>query len=374
MEFKNMDLIAPLLKAIQEIGYNEPTAIQQQAIPVLLTGKDIIGCAQTGTGKTAAFAIPLLQKIAQSGPTDNKTQALILVPTRELAIQIGQSLDAYSKYLQINHTVIFGGVSQHKQVESLKKGATIIVATPGRLLDLLGQKLIDLRALRYFVLDEADNMLDMGFIHDIKKLLKVIPKERQTLLFSATMPKSIRKLAEEILRAPVEVQVSPVSSTAEKVSQQVYHVEKKAKAALLAKILGSGTTQQTLVFTRTKHGANRLVKTLGKSGILTACIHGNKSQNARQQALESFKSGKINVLIATDIAARGIDIHELPRVINYDLPEESETYVHRIGRTGRAGNAGLAFSFCSDEEKPLLLKIQKLIGFQIEEVKQENKQ
>lgn len=369
-----MDLIAPLLKAIQEIGYNEPTAIQQQAIPVLLTGKDIIGCAQTGTGKTAAFAIPLLQKIAQSGPTDNKTQALILVPTRELAIQIGQSLDAYSKYLQIKHTVIFGGVSQHKQVESLKKGATIIVATPGRLLDLLGQKLIDLRALRYFVLDEADNMLDMGFIHDIKKLLKVIPKERQTLLFSATMPKSIRKLAEEILRAPVEVQVSPVSSTAEKVSQQVYHVEKKAKAALLAKILGSGTTQQTLVFTRTKHGANRLVKTLGKSGILTACIHGNKSQNARQQALESFKSGKINVLIATDIAARGIDIHELPRVINYDLPEESETYVHRIGRTGRAGNAGLAFSFCSDEEKPLLLKIQKLIGFQIEEVKQDNKQ
>ncbi|SEG25046.1 DEAD/DEAH box helicase [Sphingobacterium lactis] len=374
MEFKNMDLIAPLLKAIQEIGYNEPTAIQQQAIPVLLTGKDIIGCAQTGTGKTAAFAIPLLQKIAQSGLTDNKTQALILVPTRELAIQIGQSLDAYSKYLQIKHTVIFGGVSQHKQVESLKKGATIIVATPGRLLDLLGQKLIDLRALRYFVLDEADNMLDMGFIHDIKKLLKVIPKERQTLLFSATMPKSIRKLAEEILRSPVEVQVSPVSSTAEKVSQQVYHVEKKAKAALLAKILGSGTTQQTLVFTRTKHGANRLVKTLGKSGILTACIHGNKSQNARQQALESFKSGKINVLIATDIAARGIDIHELPRVINYDLPEESETYVHRIGRTGRAGNAGLAFSFCSDEEKPLLLKIQKLIGFQIEEVKQDNKQ
>ncbi|MGJ1204478.1 DEAD/DEAH box helicase [Sphingobacterium lactis] len=374
MDFKNMDLIAPLLKAIQEIGYNEPTAIQQQAIPVLLTGKDIIGCAQTGTGKTAAFAIPLLQKIAQSGPTDNKTQALILVPTRELAIQIGQSLDAYSKYLQIKHTVIFGGVSQHKQVESLKKGATIIVATPGRLLDLLGQKLIDLRALRYFVLDEGDNMLDMGFIHDIKKLLKVIPKERQTLLFSATMPKSIRKLAEEILRAPVEVQVNPVSSTAEKVSQQVYHVEKKAKAALLAKILGSGTTQQTLVFTRTKHGANRLVKTLGKSGILTACIHGNKSQNARQQALESFKSGKINVLIATDIAARGIDIHELPRVINYDLPEESETYVHRIGRTGRAGNAGLAFSFCSDEEKPLLLKIQKLIGFQIEEVKQENKQ
>lgn len=365
MDFNHIGIIAPILKAIDELGHTTPTEIQRQAIPVVLAGKDIIGCAQTGTGKTGAFAIPMLQLLAADTTKGKKTRALILAPTRELAIQIDQSIAGYSKHLRISHAVIYGGVSQHNQVAQLGKGADILVATPGRLLDLIGQGYVDLRNISQLVLDEADNMLDMGFIHDLKKILKYVPQQRQTLFFSATMPKAIRKLADSILSNPVEVSVDPVSSTAEKVSQSVFFIEKKQKTALLTKLLKEGETEQTLIFMRTKHGADRLAKSLGKSGVQTACIHGNKSQNARQNALFSFKSGKINVLIATDIAARGIDIKELPRVINYDLPNDSETYVHRIGRTGRAGKDGKAYSFCSEEEKPLLQKIQKLIGFQV---------
>lgn len=365
MDFNNIGIIAPILRAIHDIGYIKPTAIQQQAIPEILAGKDLIGCAQTGTGKTGAFAIPLIQLLASAPKIDKKPRALILVPTRELAIQIDQSIEAYSKHISIKHLVIYGGVSQVQQVAKLNKGIDILVATPGRLLDLVNQGHINLSAVQHLILDEADNMLDMGFIHDLKKVLKLVPQKRQTLFFSATMPKAIRKLADSILNHPVEINVTPVSSTVEKISQSVFFIEKTQKAALLAKILNDGNQQQTLVFTRTKHGADRLARSLVKKGVQTAAIHGNKSQNARQNALLSFKDGKITVLIATDIAARGIDIKELPQVINYDLPADSETYVHRIGRTGRAGKQGKAYSFCSEEEKPLLLKIQKLIGFQV---------
>lgn len=369
MEFKEIGLIAPLLSAIQDLKYTNPTEIQKLTIPAILNGRDLIGCAQTGTGKTGAFAIPLLQRMASKPNAKRVPRTLILVPTRELAIQIDQNMAALGKNLQLNQLVIYGGVSQNKQVEALRKGVDTIVATPGRLMDLLGQGHVNLSAIEALVLDEADNMLDMGFIHDIKRILKVVPKNRQTLLFSATMPTAIRKLAGEIMKSPVEINVSPVSSTAEIISQSVYFIEKKQKTALLAKVLNEDSNIQTLVFMRTKHGADRLSKTLGKQGLQSVCIHGNKSQNARQNALNSFKDGKINVLIATDIAARGIDIKELPRVINFDLPEDSETYVHRIGRTGRAGNAGKALSFCSEEERPLLNKIQKLIGFQVPVVK-----
>lgn len=365
MDFNNIGLIAPILKAIAEIGYTAPTDIQKQAIPKILAGRDLIGCAQTGTGKTAAFAMPILQLTTEENSNEIRPRTLILVPTRELAIQIDQSIAAYSKHLRVRHLVIFGGVSQNAQVAQLQKGVDILVATPGRLLDLIQQKYIHLGAIRRLVLDEADNMLDMGFIHDLKKILKLVPEKRQTLFFSATMPKEIRKLADSILTDPLEINVNPVSSTAEKVSQSVYFVEKKEKAALLRRILDEGEQVQTLVFTRTKHGADRLSKSLKKGGIMSVCIHGNKSQNARQNALSAFKSGKVNVLIATDIAARGIDIQELPQVINYDLPNDSETYVHRIGRTGRAGKEGRAYSFCSEEEKTTLHKIQKLIGFQL---------
>ena len=365
MDFNNIGIIAPILRAIQEVGYTKPTAIQQQAIPEVLVGKDLIGCAQTGTGKTGAFAIPVIQLLTLKPNTNKKPRALILVPTRELAIQIDQSIEAYSKYIPVKHLVIYGGVSQVQQVAKLNKGIDILVATPGRLLDLVNQGHINLSAVQHLILDEADNMLDMGFIHDLKKILKLVPQKRQTLFFSATMPKAIRKLADSILDHPVEINVTPVSSTVEKISQSVFFIEKTEKAALLAKILNDSNREQTLVFTRTKHGADRLVRSLVKKGVQTAAIHGNKSQNARQNALLSFKNGKINVLIATDIAARGIDIKELPQVINYDLPADSETYVHRIGRTGRAGKQGKAYSFCSEEEKPLLVKIQKLIGFQV---------
>jgi ATP-dependent RNA helicase RhlE len=365
MNFNDIGLVAPLLKAIEEIGYTTPTEIQKQAIPKVLTGRDIIGCAQTGTGKTGAFALPILQLTSKEDSTEKHPRTLILVPTRELAIQIDQSITLYSKHLRIRHLVIFGGVSQQNQVAQLQKGVDILVATPGRLLDLVQQKHIHLGAIRRLVLDEADNMLDMGFIHDLKKILKLVPEKRQTLFFSATMPKPIRKLADSILTNPIEINVDPISSTAEKVSQSVFFIEKKEKSALLRKLLEEGGDLQTLVFTRTKHGADRLSKALKKNGIMSVCIHGNKSQNARQNALASFKDGKVNVLIATDIAARGIDIQELPQVINYDLPNDSETYVHRIGRTGRAGKEGVAYSFCSDEEKPTLHKIQKLIGFQL---------
>lgn len=365
MDFKNIGLIAPILKAIDGLGHTAPTEIQKQSIPSVLLGKDIIGCAQTGTGKTGAFAIPLLQLLTSEQYIGKKPRALVLSPTRELAVQIAENIEGYSKHLSIDHVVIYGGVSQAKQVERLRKGVDIIIATPGRLLDLLNQGLVDLSLVRRLVLDEADNMLDMGFVNDIKKILKLIPSQRQTLLFSATMPKAIRKFAGEILTRPVEINVSPVSSTAEKISQSVFFIDKGQKAKRLTKMLLDGKNTQTLVFMRTKHGADRLAKSLGRSGVRTACIHGNKSQSARESALLSFKNGRINVLIATDIAARGIDIKELPQVINYDLPADSETYVHRIGRTGRAGNEGKAVSFCSEEEKPMLLKIQKLIGFPV---------
>lgn len=367
MDFKDIGIIAPILKAIDKIGYISATEIQIQSIPVILQGRDIIGCAQTGTGKTGAFSIPLLQMLATETKASKHPGVLILAPTRELAVQIGQNIEAYSINLPIKHLVVYGGVSQVKQVSSLHNGVDVLIATPGRLIDLLTQGHVQLGRVQRLVLDEADNMLDMGFIHDIKRVLKMLPEYRQTLLFSATMPKAIRKLADDILKNPVEINISPISSTAEKIQQSVIFIEKKKKDALLTKVLREGEKQrtQTLVFMRTKHGADRLARSLGKSGVQTVCIHGNKSQNARQNALISFKSGKINVLIATDIAARGIDIKELPQVINYDLPVDSETYVHRIGRTGRAGKEGRALSFCSEEEKPLLLKIQKLIGFQV---------
>lgn len=365
MNFNNLGIIDPILRAISEIGHTSPTEIQKQAIPIILERKDMIGCAQTGTGKTGAFAIPILQLLAHETKKNKAPRALVLAPTRELAIQISQNVESYSKHLQNRQAVIYGGVPQTKQVAQLSKSPDILIATPGRLLDLVNQGIINLSFIEFLVLDEADNMLDMGFIHDLKRILKHIPVNRQTLFFSATMPKEIRKFANTILKTPTEINVSPVSSTAEKVSQSVYFVEKNKKASFLLNLLSNDGPLQTLVFTRTKHGADRLAKSLRRGGIESACIHGNKSQNARQNALHSFKNGTINVLIATDIAARGIDINDLPRVINYDLPNESETYVHRIGRTGRAGKAGRAYSFCSEEERPTLLKIQKLIGFQL---------
>jgi len=360
-----MGIIAPLLKAIHKKGYEECTDIQMRSIPIILKGNDLIGCAQTGTGKTAAFGIPLLQLLGLEGVRQIEPRALILVPTRELAIQIGEALKDFSDVLSIRQLVIYGGVSQQKQVEVLRKGVDVIIATPGRLLDLYRQGHVNLKKINKLVLDEADNMLDMGFVHDIRKLLKAIPSGRQSLMFSATMPTQIRKLANEIMKSPVEINVSPVSSTVDKISQTVYFVEKKEKVALLTKFLNLEKDLQTLIFMRTKHGADKLAKDLSKKGLQVLCIHGNKSQNARQRALNSFKNREVDVLLATDIAARGIDISELPRVINFDLPEDSETYVHRIGRTGRAGKVGKALSFCSTEEKPLLLKIQKLIGFQL---------
>lgn len=364
MNFNNMGIIPPILKAIQALGYQNPTPIQQQAIPAIATGKDLIACAQTGTGKTAAFAVPILQSLHEDNRKGLGPQVLILVPTRELAIQISQNIAGLSKFLQVKHCTIFGGVSQVNQVKELKRGVDILIATPGRLIDLIGQGFVKLGHIRYLVLDEADNMLDMGFIHDLKKIYKFLPAKKQTLLFSATMPKAIRKLAMDFMHQPNEIAVSPVSSTAESVEQQIYFVEKKQKPQLLDNLIGK-TKVQTLVFTRTKHGADRLSKTLRKTGIDSACIHGNKSQNARQKALQSFKSGEIHILIATDIAARGIDIQGLPLVVNFDLPVDAETYVHRIGRTGRAGLQGKAVSFCSEEEQSTLNKIQKLIGFEL---------
>lgn len=366
MTFKDLGLIDPILKAVSELGYTNATEIQLQSIPVILKGKDIIGCAQTGTGKTGAFAIPILQSMSTGAKnTKRNPRALIIAPTRELAVQIGQNVEQYAKYLGLKHAVIFGGVSQHNQVQQLKQGVDTIIATPGRLLDLLNQRHVSLQDIEYLVLDEADNMLDMGFIHDIKNILKSIPQNRQTLFFSATMPAPIRKFANTILRNPVEISVSPVSSTAQTVTQSVYFIERKQKTQLLCKLFEDLDIKQTLVFTRTKHGADRLARQLTKHGIKTACIHGNKTQNARQKALKDFKSGGVQILIATDIAARGIDIQDLPHVINYDLPNDSETYVHRIGRTGRAGKGGVAFSFCSEEERPGLQSIQKLIGFKL---------
>ncbi len=364
MDFNQLELIQPIQKALTDTGYTVATEIQSKAIPHILNRQDILGCAQTGTGKTAAFAIPILQ-LLQNQQKHTALKVLVLTPTRELAIQIEDNFKAYSKYLNTKTLAIFGGVKQGSQVDALKRGVDVLIATPGRLLDLIQQGLVSLSKIEFLVLDEADRMLDMGFVNDVKKLLTKIPTKRQTLLFSATMPKEIKKFASTILKNPAEVSVTPVSSTAETVKQSVYFVEKKEKESLLINVLKDKSENRTLVFTRTKHGADKLVRKLGKAGIFAAAIHGNKSQNARQKALDDFKKSKINVLIATDIAARGIDIDELPLVINYELPEVPETYVHRIGRTGRAGRNGVAISFCDPVEQKELNGIQKVIGFKI---------
>lgn len=371
MTFNELNLIPPILQAVEHEGYETPSPIQTQAIPLLLEGRDLLGCAQTGTGKTAAFAIPILQKLYEQrrvGVQVRSIQALILTPTRELASQVAQSFKAYGRYTGAKTTVIFGGVGQNPQVDVLKAGVDILVATPGRLNDLIGQNLCNLSNVSMFVLDEADRMLDMGFIHDVKKIIACLPQERQTLLFSATMPSEITALAASILRDPVTVSVTPVSSTVETISQSVYFVDKANKGRLLIHLLKDEAIVSALVFSRTKHGADRIGKTLNKAGINAGVIHGDKSQGARQNALSDFKAGRTRILVATDIAARGIDIAELSHVINYDLPNEPETYVHRIGRTGRAGLSGVAISFCDFGEKAYLKDIRALIDTEITEV------
>ncbi len=366
MSFQSLKLIPPILQALQREGYTEPTPIQEQAIPPLLAGRDLIGCAQTGTGKTAAFALPILQLLA--GDRQAATGAarpirgLILTPTRELAIQIDESLAAYGRNLRIKHLVVFGGVSQHPQTQALGQGVDILVATPGRLLDLVKQGFVRLRDIEYFVLDEADRMLDMGFLPDVRRVIAQLPVKRQTLLFSATMPEEITKLANSLLRSPIRVEVTPVSSTVEAIEQAVYFVDKPNKKDLLVQLLQDETVVSALVFTRTKYGADKLTKQLVKAGIQAQAIHGNKSQGARQNALGNFKSRQTRVLVATDIAARGIDVEELSHVINFELPNVPETYVHRIGRTGRAGLGGVALSFCDQEERAYLKDIERLIG------------
>ena len=356
MTFKELNLSAPLLRAVQEAGYETPSPIQAAAIPPVLAGRDLMGCAQTGTGKTAAFALPMLDRLTANAPRrKGAVRALILTPTRELALQIGESFEAYGKYLKLRSTVIFGGVGQAPQVEALKKGVDILIACPGRLNDLIGQGFIDLSALEIFVLDEADRMLDMGFVHDVKKVIAKLPAQRQNLMFSATMPAEIEQLAAGILRDPAFVKVDPVSSTVDRIQQSLYYVEKGNKKLLLPWLIKNlqPPVVNALVFSRTKHGADKIAKDLTKQGIPAAAIHGNKSQTARVTALEDFKSGKTRVLVATDIAARGIDISELSHVFNYDLPEVPETYVHRIGRTARAGADGTAVSFRAPEATPL---------------------
>ncbi len=364
MKFIEIGLLPEIMNNLEKLGYSEPTPIQQQAIPFALEGKDILGCAQTGTGKTAAFSIPILQNLAKNNTSKDRkrpVKALILTPTRELAAQIAESIKDYGRGLGLKHVVIFGGVSQGPQVQRLQDGVDVLIATPGRLLDLMNQGYIHLDRIEYFVLDEADRMLDMGFIHDIKKILPKLPERKQTLFFSATMPLAIADLAKNILHQPKHISVDPVSSTAEKVKQVVYHVLKPQKKNLLKHILKDEKINSMLVFSRTKRGADRLAKVLDKAKIPAAAIHGDKSQGARERALANFKSGKIRVLVATDIAARGIDIDSLAFVLNFDLPNEPETYVHRIGRTGRAGASGLSISFCDVDEKPYLKDIEKLV-------------
>ncbi|MCD8173871.1 MAG: DEAD/DEAH box helicase [Alistipes sp.] len=395
MTFDQLNIAEPILRAVREKGYNEPTPIQTQAIPVVLEGKDIFGIAQTGTGKTAAFAIPIIQKLAETRPataesTDSDAQqaegeatpgrrqrrgrafrrskdrravrALILTPTRELAIQISECFEDYGKYAGIRHTAIYGGVKQAPQAEKLQRGVDVLIATPGRLLDLMGQGIVKLDAVTHFVLDEADRMLDMGFISDIRRILPKLPKERQTLFFSATLPDDIIYLSRTILHDPVRIEVTPVASTVDAVDQCVYFVEKPEKRKLLISVLQEAADKSVLVFSRTKHGADNISKTLRKAGIRSEAIHGDKSQGQRQRALSDFKAGKVKVMVATDIAARGIDIKELQIVINYDLPDAAETYVHRIGRTGRAGHSGRALTFCSQDEHMKVNEIQKLTG------------
>lgn len=364
MTFKELNITEPILKAIEEKGYTVPTPIQERAIPAALTRRDILGCAQTGTGKTASFAIPIIQLLQGERNADNRKgiRALILTPTRELALQISECIDEYAKYTRIRHGVIFGGVNQRPQVNLLQKGVDILVATPGRLLDLMGQGYLRLDRVKYFVLDEADRMLDMGFIHDIKRILPQLPKEKQTLFFSATLPETIVSLTASLLKNPLKINITPNSPAVDTIEQYVYFVEKVEKGPLLISLLREAKDRSVLIFSRTKHNADRIVRVLSKAGIGSQAIHGNKSQAARQSALGNFKSGRIRVMVATDIAARGIDISELPLVINYDLPDVPETYVHRIGRTGRAGNSGTALTFCSQEERKLVNSIQKLTG------------
>ena len=368
MLFQDLKLIEPILRALKTEGYTTPTPIQEQSIPIILQNKDVLGCAQTGTGKTAAFAIPILQLLYNDRlqHKEQKTiKALILTPTRELAIQIDESFAAYGKHTGLKHLVVFGGVSQNPQTDALRRGVDILVATPGRLLDLMNQRFVSLDHIKMLVLDEADRMLDMGFVHDVKKIIAKIPAKRQTLFFSATMPKEIQQLADTILNKPEKVEVAPISSTADTIQQSLFYVEKNDKKSLLIHILKDKNIKTALVFTRTKHGADKVVKDLIKVGITAEAIHGNKSQNARQRALSNFKNRTTRVLIATDIAARGIDIDELTHVINYELPNIPETYVHRIGRTGRAGANGIAFSFCDEEEIEFLKDIHKLIAKEI---------
>lgn len=364
MTFDDLRLIQPILSALKAEGYTTPTPIQQQAIPLVLQHKDLLGCAQTGTGKTAAFAIPIIQLLSEEPAASGKRpiRALILTPTRELAIQIGESFESYGKNTHLRYHVIFGGVSQHSQVQALGRGLDVLIATPGRLLDLMSQGYISLRDIKFFVLDEADRMLDMGFVHDVKRVIKELPTKRQSLFFSATMPPAIVQLADTILTNPAKVEVTPASSTVDKINQAVYFVDKENKMKLLKDVLEDNEIDRALIFTRTKHGADKVSKQLTKDGIHAQAIHGNKSQNARQAALQNFKDGKTRALVATDIAARGIDIDELAYVINFELPNIPESYVHRIGRTGRAGANGVAIAFCDAEEKEYLRDIEKLIG------------
>jgi ATP-dependent RNA helicase RhlE len=367
MTFKELNIIEPVLKALEEKGYINPTPIQQQAIKPALENRDILGLAQTGTGKTAAFSLPIIQQLYLNKVNGKRREirALILTPTRELAIQINDCLNEYTQYTGLRHCVIFGGVKQNTQVNQLRTGIDILVATPGRLLDLMNQGIINLNSIKHFVLDEADRMLDMGFIHDIKRLIPKLPKDKQTLFFSATMPSTIASLSRSILRNPLKIEVTPTSSVIDTIEQYIYFVEKPEKKDLLINVLKKDKKQSVLVFSRTKHGADKIARILSKAGIGSEAIHGNKSQNARQRALSNFKSHKTRVLIATDIAARGIDVDQLELVINYDLPDVPETYVHRIGRTGRAGHSGTALTFCSSEEYTMVKDIQKLTGKKI---------
>jgi len=364
MTFKELNISEPILKALTDKDYCIPTPIQEKAIPIALQGRDLLGTAQTGTGKTAAFAIPIIQQlmINREHTAHREIKALILTPTRELAAQISECFRDYSKYTGLRHCVVFGGVKQNPQTEELKRGVDILIATPGRLNDLMNQGFIRLNSIRHFVLDEADRMLDMGFIADIKRLLPKLPLKRQTLFFSATMPAEIASLSRTILHNPSKVEVTPVASVVDTIEQLIYFVEKQEKKQLLITLLKKEREKSVLVFSRTKHGADNIARILSKAGIGSESIHGNKSQNARIRALSNFKSGKTRVMIATDIASRGIDIDQLGLVINYDLPDVPETYVHRIGRTGRAGHTGLALSFCSQEERPAMNDIQKLTG------------
>lgn len=372
MQFKELNIMPDIIKALEKENYDVPTPIQEEAIPVILSGRDLLGCAQTGTGKTAAFAIPTIQLLSEEKMTHRAKQnirALIVTPTRELALQIYESFNTYGKFTDLKCCVVFGGVSQKPQEESLKQGVDILVATPGRLLALIDQNIINIEHIKIFILDEADRMLDMGFIHDVKRIIAKTPLKKQTLLFSATMPPDIAKLASTILKNPAKIEITPVSSTVDTIEQYLYFVDKCNKKDLLLHILKDKNIDSALVFTRTKHGADRLMKQLARSGVIARAIHGDKSQGARQSALNNFKNKTLRILLATDIAARGIDIDELTHVINYDLPDIPETYVHRIGRTGRAGLGGTAISFCDFDEKGQLNDIEKLIGKKITEIK-----